>query len=317
MFQYVNKELRSLSHDEGGQSVVFVTLILMTLAAFIGVTINVGNFVATKIRMQNLVDASALNGAIWEARGFNVIMVLNAAVFSAEWVWWTEFFEMLYRLMEALDCGFWWWCIPLWVIFVLELIDCFEEYDNLEQDVESINDVQEGIAKDSTFYSIAAVKIYEDLINEYRESDFPGTMFLSGSVMFDDTPWGGGVLDLLKPSLACEGGGNSLLFNGYFQTTSDYPQDQWIFTFAYRNKDEEPFLSQQFDAGGEGFFTVAQARPYSKASSDFLNYKNIYSEKMWDVKLMPINFDNMLWSLIDFPPLEWLLGELSNAVILH
>ncbi|MEJ2640799.1 MAG: pilus assembly protein TadG-related protein, partial [Desulfosarcinaceae bacterium] len=63
-----------------GQAIVFVVLILFVLICFIGLTINVGHRVSKKIELQNAADAAAMSGAIWIARGLNLISILNVSM---------------------------------------------------------------------------------------------------------------------------------------------------------------------------------------------------------------------------------------------
>ncbi|MBN2056192.1 Tad domain-containing protein [bacterium] len=324
MISYLIRQMKGVNRDQEGQSIVFVTLILMTLASFVAVTINIGNFVATKIRMQNVVDAAALNGAIWEARGFNLVQALNAAVFSGDWVFATELAENVVYFAEAASCGFipppCWPAVATWLI---DLALLFEDLFNIEHMIENINDLQETISSTITPLNITIAYASELFLNPYNESSFyyilPGTYFFSGSVLFEDTPWGGSWYDLFLGKLACRPSGGGLFFDYYFATSRDYPQHQWLFSFAYREQDEEPMFKRQFDAGGIGYFVMAQARPYSKANSNWLSYTHIYDGNTWDVKLMPVNFDDMLWGTLFgwFPPLQWLFAAISNTLLLH
>ncbi|MDJ0780968.1 MAG: pilus assembly protein TadG-related protein [Desulfosarcinaceae bacterium] len=63
-----------------GQAILFVVLVLFTLICLIGLTINVGHRVSRKIELQNAADAAAISGAIWIARGLNLISILNVSL---------------------------------------------------------------------------------------------------------------------------------------------------------------------------------------------------------------------------------------------
>ncbi len=80
MLKIFTRQIQRLGKDEGGQSIVFVALVLIVLVCFLGVTINVGSQVSRKIRLQNAADAAALSGATWEARGLNLIAALNNGI---------------------------------------------------------------------------------------------------------------------------------------------------------------------------------------------------------------------------------------------
>lgn len=327
MITYFCKKLGRVNSDESGQSIVFVTLILLTMVAFVGVTINVGNFVAAKIRMQNVVDAAALNGVIWEARGFNAIQAANAAIFAGEYVVATEWAEAAYWALRFALCGpcsFWtFWCCYYMVMAIIEAIDALIKQIDLGSVIADINDFQRDMATTVTPINVALSYGYELAFNPYNESSWyyilPGTYFFSGSVLFRHTPGAGNWYDLILGKLACNNTGGGLFYNRYMVTTADYPLHQWLFYFCYREKVEEPMLNSQFDAGGAGYFVIAQAAPYSKANSSWLSYKNIYEGDTWDARLVPINVDDMIWNQLFgwFPPLQWLFTTLTNMVILH
>lgn len=98
MIHYVGKQIRKLNRDEGGQSLVFVALVLLVLVAFMAVVVNVGHQVNTKIEIQNTADAAAVSGAAWLARGYNLVAGLNQGmvfivgtilIILASWIFWT------------------------------------------------------------------------------------------------------------------------------------------------------------------------------------------------------------------------------------
>lgn len=66
-----------------GQVIVIVLLSCAFLMLFLAVTIGIGQTVNARIKMQNAVDAAALSGAIWQARGLNVISDLNYVLLAA------------------------------------------------------------------------------------------------------------------------------------------------------------------------------------------------------------------------------------------
>ncbi len=80
MLKIFTRQIQRLGKDEGGQSIVFVALILIVLVCFLAVTINVGSQVSQKIQLQNAADAAVLSGATWEARGLNLIAELNRGI---------------------------------------------------------------------------------------------------------------------------------------------------------------------------------------------------------------------------------------------
>ena len=69
---------------EGGQALVFTILVILILMTFLALIINVGETISKKIKMQNSADASALSGAIWQARALNIIATLNFGIMACE-----------------------------------------------------------------------------------------------------------------------------------------------------------------------------------------------------------------------------------------
>ncbi|MCK4400788.1 Tad domain-containing protein, partial [bacterium] len=69
--------IHKIRKDDGGQAAVFAALILLVLVMFVMLVVDVGQLVTWRIRMQNATDSAAMAGAVWQARGLNVIAVLN------------------------------------------------------------------------------------------------------------------------------------------------------------------------------------------------------------------------------------------------
>ena len=72
--------LRRMHEGRDGQALIFVALILFVCICFLAFTINVGHRVSVKIEMQNAADAATMSGALWEARGLNMISILNVGM---------------------------------------------------------------------------------------------------------------------------------------------------------------------------------------------------------------------------------------------
>jgi hypothetical protein len=87
---------------------LFVVLILFVLICFIGLTINVGHRVSKKIELQNAADAAAMSGAIWIARGLNLISILNVSM--TEILAFIIFFEAIKKGNELI--------LPIWTVNV-------------------------------------------------------------------------------------------------------------------------------------------------------------------------------------------------------
>ena len=69
--------LRGFHRAEGGQITMLTVFGAAILASMLGLVITTGDQVTQKIEMQNAVDAAALSGGVWIARGLNVTSGLN------------------------------------------------------------------------------------------------------------------------------------------------------------------------------------------------------------------------------------------------
>ena len=70
-------KIHKLRKDNSAQAAVFAALILLVLVMFVMLVVDVGQLITWRIRMQNATDSAAMAGAVWQARGLNVIAVLN------------------------------------------------------------------------------------------------------------------------------------------------------------------------------------------------------------------------------------------------
>lgn len=77
IFIRMNRLIRGLHREEGGQTIVLVGLILFSLALFFVLVVNTGHEVAKKFFIQNNADAAALTGASWQARFLNILSLIN------------------------------------------------------------------------------------------------------------------------------------------------------------------------------------------------------------------------------------------------
>ncbi|MGB9735983.1 MAG: Tad domain-containing protein [bacterium] len=74
------KGIRYKGNKEQGQAIVFVIITLVTLIVFIAAVANVGRELSYKIQLQNTADSASMAGAVWEARGLNLIAGLNQGI---------------------------------------------------------------------------------------------------------------------------------------------------------------------------------------------------------------------------------------------
>ena len=86
--------------DEKGQTMAFIAVIALVLVFLWAMVVNIGTLERERIRMQNAVDAAALSAAVWQARGYNILgMVQNLALLAPPGFW----FFVDTRLKSATD----------------------------------------------------------------------------------------------------------------------------------------------------------------------------------------------------------------------
>ena len=76
----IYKRLKSGHDDQGGQTLIFIAIVMFALVCFFALVINVGDRVTAKVEMQNSADAAVMAGGIWNARGMNMISILNVGM---------------------------------------------------------------------------------------------------------------------------------------------------------------------------------------------------------------------------------------------
>jgi hypothetical protein len=142
MMQELRRRMGLLHRDESGQSLVFVALCLLMMFMFVCVTVDVGDFVADKIDVQNDADAMAISTAVWQARGLNLVQTLNIAKNLAHVHYMLELMELIFwlaqlRLDQAWCAGF--GCGPLYEGLTWE-------YDDLGDELATLTRIQMYIA---------------------------------------------------------------------------------------------------------------------------------------------------------------------------
>jgi len=80
MIRLIYKRLQSGHDDQGGQTLIFIAIVMFALVCFFALVINVGDRVTAKVEMQNAADAAVMAGGIWNARGMNMISILNVGM---------------------------------------------------------------------------------------------------------------------------------------------------------------------------------------------------------------------------------------------
>jgi len=69
--------LTGFHDDQGGQSIVYMVLVMFLLACFTFMVINSGVLLHDKMQLQSAADASALSGTTWVARAMNLNSMMN------------------------------------------------------------------------------------------------------------------------------------------------------------------------------------------------------------------------------------------------
>ncbi len=64
-------------HSEEGQALVFVAMVGLVIFLFFAMTMNLAEVIHSKIKGQNVADATAMSGAVWQARALNLISAAN------------------------------------------------------------------------------------------------------------------------------------------------------------------------------------------------------------------------------------------------
>jgi hypothetical protein len=76
MIRIFTRQIEKLRAEEG-QALVFVAMVGLVIFLFFAMTMNVAELVNTKIKNQNVADATALSAAIWQARALNLVAAAN------------------------------------------------------------------------------------------------------------------------------------------------------------------------------------------------------------------------------------------------
>ena len=80
MIRRIKNRLHSTHDDQGGQALIFIAIVMFALVCFFALVVNVGDRVTAKVEMQNAADAAVMAGGIWNARGMNMISILNVGM---------------------------------------------------------------------------------------------------------------------------------------------------------------------------------------------------------------------------------------------
>jgi len=72
--------IQNFKQNNSGQILISVVFFLFVLISCLALTVNVGDRINKKIRMQNAADAFAIEGGLWFARALNMISILNISM---------------------------------------------------------------------------------------------------------------------------------------------------------------------------------------------------------------------------------------------
>ncbi|MFC1851949.1 TadE/TadG family type IV pilus assembly protein [candidate division CSSED10-310 bacterium] len=330
MKDYIAKIFKELRSDKDGQSMVFIALILFTMVCFIAITINVGVFISHKIHNQGIADAAALSGAVWQARGLNLIKLMNqminvalthVAAELAQMVYWQircdaciAEYEWAFAIcfLPTMDCWNW----------IEETVDLINEQSAVKDHIDHLYSMERMIGEDAVPWTAVAAIEY----NYYRTNDadpmFPYLNFFAGSGDFSDSTTGGWQYYFL-PTLAIKEEYHWFhvaLWRAYSQVKlaydEDYPDKQWIATLSRYEYRPEIMFDAEYNPDGYGYWALAQARPFGDDPDLAISWFDTLESCDWDAKLMPFTADNQLASHLGTVP-SWLITGASDLFILH
>jgi len=179
MIRIFTRQIEKL-HTEDGQALVFVALMGLVIFLFLAMTMNVAELVNTKIKNQNVADATALSAAVWQARALNLVAAANrnmvelwaaAIVLGAVWIpggisqmTWLAAFSSLVALGGAATTG-------LFMDMVLDVVD----WNLVDRDLTQVVDLNYAF-KPNTVRDDVGVYVYypipqPDLLRVYVPGD--------------------------------------------------------------------------------------------------------------------------------------------------
>ncbi len=109
MIKIFTRQIEKLG-SEKGQALVFVAMVGVVIFLFFAMTMNLAEVVNTKIKNQNVADATALSAAAWQARALNITAGLNENIYQ-HWLQFLFFSEWF--VIQLLACQFaccYWTC---------------------------------------------------------------------------------------------------------------------------------------------------------------------------------------------------------------
>ena len=80
----VNKNARRLISDERGVVLYYTAIVVFLIVALFSLIFDVSRISEQKMQMQNAADAAALEMALWQARGMNLVQNINDEIYSVD-----------------------------------------------------------------------------------------------------------------------------------------------------------------------------------------------------------------------------------------
>lgn len=328
MIGYVRERLAQVHEDRNGQSVIFVTLSMFTLFLFVAMAYNAGSFISSRIRAQTAADASALSGAAWMARSLNLGTALN--IFQS--------FHAAHMALETRETtGVSWTCAIPYTPFI-EI--CAEQTADLPLEVTAVTGMNEAVM--AMFvppglgpFNLGLGGIYIQIATSLS------TLFIAQDNGSEFAVPLGGSFPYILPNIAFTRTPDTYFgaFNVQYGTLDTnglgflwggrYPDNVFMFAGCWTlMRDRAPLMGNRFvESGilfGNGFITVAQARPFMPPWSvnpgqqpALMGADRPLSNKVmnWDVKLMPVTIDNQILGIV--PILGQIAGVVTDFVLVH
>ncbi len=301
---------------EGAQALIFTLITMLILVCFVAFMINSGRVVSHKIKMQTTADASAVSGAVWQARGLNMIATLNVGV-SACCV-------AIAAMVAAIGASFG-QLIPVLTPYIVKMYRIARQMAKVQDIIKEVN----PIIVEGEVFRIAKV------------NGIKGALALAPEL----TPWPKlhihrlGQLQSFNPGTSWEidddiihfhpsdTGVNTTIPTPYMRD-SDFDEKQYVFCIAVDDPSEivapgrgifsveNPALVSlpeieiaDYKLGGDiGYISVAQAKPVN-----YMEKHPFLLVPEWDVELTPVTAPGD----IPIPGLNEIISILQEDLLCH
>lgn len=303
-------------NPEHGQALIYTVMVMLVLVCFIALVINAGRTINWKIKMQNSADASAVSGAIWQARALNMIAALNDGISLCT--------AAIAGMVTAigLSKGL---LLPALLPHIIKTYRAAQKMAKVQDIIKKMNPilVEGEVLRIARLNGIkGAIAVAPDVVpwpelHIHRlgapESFNPGTQWEIGNDIIDYYPGDSGI--------------NTIIPTPYVRD-SDFDEKQYVFCIAFDEPKEivspgkrifgienpvlvhmpEITLAGNRIGGDIGYIAIAQARPINpKEPAPFLLVPQ------WDVELTPVTAPGD----IPIPGLKEIARLLQENLICH